>query len=173
MMYSKEPSQFLVENINLLPKGRALDLAMGSGRNSIYLAKRGFEVEGVDLSPEAVSEAIKGAEKARVTIKAHIVNLEKDFHIKSGAYDLIICFNYLQRSLTQQIKDGLRVGGVVVYETFIIDHARFGKPNNPNYLLEHNELLWMFKEFRCLLYREGIFEDKKAIASIVAEKVKA
>ena len=49
-----EPSQFLAENSHLLPRGRVLDIAMGSGRNSIYLATLGFEVEGVEISAEAV-----------------------------------------------------------------------------------------------------------------------
>jgi tellurite methyltransferase len=53
-----QPSQFLVENNSLLPRGRALDIAMGSGRNAIYLATLGFEVEGVDSSHEAIEEAL-------------------------------------------------------------------------------------------------------------------
>ena len=59
----------------------------------------------------------------------------------------------------------------MVYETFIIDQAKFGKPKNPDYLLKHNELLEMFGEFRCLRYREGFFEGSIAIASIIAQKV--
>jgi 2-polyprenyl-3-methyl-5-hydroxy-6-metoxy-1,4-benzoquinol methylase len=56
-----EPAQLLVDNIELLPKGRALDVAMGAGQNAIYLAKMGFDVEGVDISPEAVSSALEVA----------------------------------------------------------------------------------------------------------------
>ncbi len=168
---SFEPAQFLAENIQLLPEGRALDVAMGSGRNAIYLAKRGFDVEGVDISPEAVSSALELAKKVGVTIKAKVVDLEGSYSIERGAYDVIICFNYLQRSLVLQIKDGLRKGGMVVYETFIVDQAQLGKPKNPEYLLKHNELLDMFGDFRCLRYREGIMEGPKAIASIIAEKV--
>lgn len=166
-----EPAQFLVENIELLPKGRALDLAMGAGRNAIYLAKMGFEVEGVDISPEAVRSAQESARKVGVTIRAQTANLESNYRIKEGAYDVIICFNYLQRSLISQIKGGLRKGGMVLYETFIVDQTRFGKPTNPDYLLKHNELLDMFRDFRCLRYREGIMPGPKAIASIIAEKV--
>jgi len=70
-----------------------------------------------------------------------------------------------------QIKNGLRIGGMVAYETFIVDQAQFGKPTNPDYLLKHNELLDMFREFRCLQYREGVFKGPRAIASIIAEKV--
>jgi 2-polyprenyl-3-methyl-5-hydroxy-6-metoxy-1,4-benzoquinol methylase len=166
-----KPAQFLVENIELLPKGRALDVAMGAGMNAIYLAKMGFEVEGVDISPEAVSSALESAEKLGVAIKAQTEDLESDYRIERDAYDVIICFHYLQRSLIPQIKDGLRKRGMAVYETFIVDQAQFGKPRNPDYLLKHNELLNMFGDFRCLRYREGIMPGPRAIASIIAEKV--
>lgn len=166
-----EPAQFLVENIGLLNKGRVLDVAMGDGNNTVYLAKMGFNVEGVDISPEAINKARELAQKAGVTIKVKTIDLEGDYHVEKEAYDVIICFNYLQRSLIPQIKDGLRKGGMIVYETFIIDQARFGKPKNPDYLLKHNELLDMFRDFRCIRYREGTLPGPKAIASIIAQKV--
>lgn len=172
--HNSEPAQFLVENIGLLPGGRVLDVAMGTGRNTIFLAKNGFEVEGIDISPEAIDDAIAAAREAGVTIKALVANLRGKYRIEKAAYDVIICFNYLQRSLIPQIKDGLRNGGMIIYETFISDQAQFGKPKNPDYLLKHNELLNMFRNFRCLRYREGIIEagkDRRAIASILAEKV--
>lgn len=169
--HDPEPAQFLVENAELLPKGRALDLAMGSGQNAIYLAQTGFEVEGVDISSEAVSRAVESAIKAGVTIKTEVADLEGDYRIEKETYDLIICFNYLQRSLIPQIKNGLRRGGMIVYETFIDEQARFGRPKNPDHLLKRNELLDMFRDFRCLRYREGIMPGPKAIAGIVAEKL--
>ncbi len=162
--------QFLVENLELLPKGRVLDVAMGSGRNAIYLAKLGFDVEGVDVSPEAVNIALESARTAGVTIKAQVADLEGDYLVKKYAYEVIMCFNYLQRSLISQLKDGLRKGGIIVDATFIIDQVQFGKPKNPDYLLRHNELLNMFRDFRCLRYREGIIEGRKAVASMIAQK---
>lgn len=165
-----EDSEFLVDNIGLLPKGRVLDIAMGNGRNAIFLAKAGFDVEGIDRSEEAVMTALVEAKKQGVAIRPEVVDLEVNYTIEKGTYDLIICFNYLQRSLITQIKDGLRKGGMVVYETFIVDQAQFGKPSNPDYLLKHNELLVMFRDFRCLRYREGIINNR-AIAGIIAEKV--
>ena len=59
----------------------------------------------------------------------------------------------------------------MVYETFLIDQAQWGKPKNPDYLLQHNELLEMFRDFRCLRYREEIIEGRSALASIVAKKI--
>lgn len=166
------PASFLVDNIELLPKGRVLDVAMGSGQNAVYLAAMGFEVEGIDISPESIRNALELAQKSGTAIRAEIADLDGSYHIERNTYDVIICFHYLQRSLISQMKDGLKKGGMVVYETFIVDQAKlFGKPRNPDYLLQHNELLAMFRDFRCLRYREGIVEGRQAIASIVAEKV--
>ena len=167
------PAEFLADNIDILPRGRALDIAMGSGRNAVYLAKLGFQVEGVDISQDAVDSALGSAKKQRVTIQAEVADLERGYHIEKNTYDVILCFNYLQRSLIPEIKGGLRQGGMIVYETFIIDQAKlFGKPSNPDYLLKYNELLKIFRDFRCHRYREGIFpRSHRAIASIIAEKV--
>jgi tellurite methyltransferase len=165
------PSPFLVENIGLLPGGRALDVAMGNGRNTIYLARMGFRAEGVDISTEAVKKAQEIAVATGVSIRTRIADLEAvDYSIDKNTYDVIICFNYLHRPLIPQIKDGLKRSGVVVYQTYTIDQVQFGKLDNPDFLLAHNELLEMFRDFRCLRYFEGITDDKKTIAGIVAEK---
>lgn len=169
---SLQPARFLVENIELLPKGRVFDVAMGHGRNAIYLAEQGFEVEGIDISSEAVGNALEAARTSGVKLSAHVADLEDNFQVDKGAYDVIICFNFLYRPLIPQIKNGLRTGGVVVYETFIVEQAKFGGPKNPDHLLKHNELLDMFHDFRCLRYREGIVEHGKAVAGIVGEKVR-
>jgi tellurite methyltransferase len=164
------PAQFLVENLALLPRGRALDIAMGAGRNAVYLAGMGFTVAGVDISSESVAEAEKLARDQGVSIQTQVADLEKDYRIAPETYDLIICFNYLQRSLFPQIKAGLKSGGFLVYETFTVDQARFGKPSNPDFLLRPNELLNAFREFHCLRYREGLLEYRRFAAGIVAQK---
>jgi tellurite methyltransferase len=165
------PARFLVENIDLLPRGRALDVAMGSGRNAVFLAKMGFSVEGVDINPEAIKESLELARREGVTIQTKVTDLETMPDFEEEAYDLVICFNYLQRSLIPQIKKWIKLSGYLVYETFIIDQVKFGKPHNPDFLLKHNELLQAFREFRVLRYREGIVDGEKAIASILAQKV--
>lgn len=166
-----KPAQFLIDHVSLLPKGRALDIAMGAGRNAIYLATMGFDVKGVDISREVVNNALDSARESGVSLKAGIADLEAGYHIEKGAYDLIICFNYLHRPLIPEIQQGLRTGGMVVYETFIAEQAKFGKPRNPVHLLKPNELLKMFLNLRCLRYREGIVENRKAVASLIAQKM--
>lgn len=168
--HHSRPADFLVENIALLPTGRALDIAMGEGRNAVFLAGRGFTVDGVDISPETVARAGEAARAAGVTINARVADLEGGYEIRENVYDLIICFNYLQRSLIPAIKKGVRPGGAVVYETYTIDQLQFGHPRNPDYLLGHNELLDMFRDFHCMLYHEGITGENKAVAGIIARK---
>lgn len=165
-----QPAQFLVDNIDLVPRGRALDVAMGRGRNAIYLAEMGFEVEGVDASLEAVEQALAVARNAGVSIRVRVEDLEKIPYFEEEAYDLVICFNYLQRSLMPEMKNWVKPGGMLVYETFVVDQVQFGGPHNPDYLLRHNELLHTFRDFRVLRYREGVIEGRKAIASILAQK---
>ena len=106
-VHNGDPARFLVENIGLIPKGRVLDVAMGSGRNAIYLAKMGFTVFGVDVSPDNIANALFLARKINVTIYPEVGDLEKDYRIPVDYYDVIICFNYLQRSLFPQIRDGI------------------------------------------------------------------
>jgi len=124
----QKPSTFLVENIELLPKGRALDLAMGGGQNAVYLAKIGYETEGIDISREAVDAALKLALEFGVHLKAHIQDLEGNVHFDKGVYDVIICFNYLHRPLIPKMKEALRAGGMIVYETYIVDQEK-SKPS--------------------------------------------
>lgn len=168
---SGRPSSFLVDHIDLLPKGRVLDVATGRGRNAVYLARQGFEVEGVDILGEALDAARSLAESFGVSPALRLMDLEKDVLLPEEAYDVVVCFNYLHRPLIPRLKQALRLGGMMVYETYIVDQARFGKPKNPEHLLKHNELLKLFQDFRCLRYHEGIMERRKAIAGYIGVKL--
>ena len=172
------PSSFLLDNFELLPGGLALDLAMGEGRNAIYLASRGYDVDGVDNDPQAVSRARAAARKLGVPIRAVVGNLQDGTYILPiDTYDLIVCFNYLHRPLIQDIRSGLVPGGVVVYQTFTREQPQFGRPHNPDYLLEPGELKEAFAGYEVLRYRERIGParrtgEMRAIAGIIARKPK-
>src|SRR5579872_1986667 len=56
----------LVEGLQALPRGRALDLGCGTGTNSIYLCRKGWTATGVDLEPRALDGARRHAERAGV-----------------------------------------------------------------------------------------------------------
>jgi SAM-dependent methyltransferase len=169
-----EPAALLVENLSLLPKGgKALDIAMGTGRNALYLASLGFRVTGIDLSAVAVEKCREKAERLDLPIEALVADLEHH-PLPSEEYDLIVNFYYLQRSLVPQILAALKPGGVLVFETFTIDQLQFGwGPKIPDYLLRPGELGEMFAGLEMLLYHEGVIQGDrgpKAVARLIGRK---
>jgi len=169
-----EANPFLRKHIRLLPRGKALDVAAGEGRNTVFLAQHGFDVEAVDISQEGLSKARKLAKVKGVKIKTVLADLDH-YPIARESYDVITDFYFLDRRLISRIKKGLKKGGRVVFETYLTEHSNICRegPRNPQYLLKPNELLKLFGGFRILFYREGIFREggkKKAIASLIAQK---
>ena len=170
----KEPNPFLKKHICLLPKGRALDIATGEGRNAALLAQKGFEVDAVDISQKGLRKARKLAREKGVKVNLLLVDLDH-YQIEKDRYDLISDFYFLERRLVPKIRKGLKRGGMVIFETYILEHRTLGAggPRQVKYFLKPNELLRLFKGFRILFYREGIFREggrKKAVASLIAEK---
>ena len=168
-LYGTEPIPFLKNNISLLPKNKALDLAMGEGRNGVYLATQGFDVLGLDISPIGLNKAQQLAKHFNTTIQTRVVDLE-NYQLEKNSYDVIICTYYLQRDLFNQIKASLKPGGMVLIETFNSDYLKYSRfPKK--YLLKHNELLEIFKDFKVIRYQ--MYDDgKEAFSSIIAQKSK-
>ncbi|HUP56651.1 MAG TPA: methyltransferase domain-containing protein, partial [Bdellovibrionota bacterium] len=166
-VFGKEPAAFLKENIKSLPQGRVLDIAMGEGRNAVYLARKGYKVEGVDISEVALRKARRLAKENRVSVQTINADLNV-YNIKPDAYDVILNIDYLQRSLIPQIKKGLKKGGVVVFENHTIEQLQNTKESIPSgYLLEKGELKELFKDLQILHYSETN-DGKEARASLIA-----
>lgn len=148
--------------------GDALDIACGTGRNTHFLAEQGFRVDAVDFSDYAL-----GCIKDDVNITKHEVDL--DLYNIEKRYDLIININYLNRRLLPQIKEALKEGGLIIFETFIIAHNTPEQGSmNPNYLLETNELLKSFIDLDIIYYEEkdivNLRGEDARLASLVAKK---
>jgi 2-polyprenyl-3-methyl-5-hydroxy-6-metoxy-1,4-benzoquinol methylase len=171
----KEPNTFLRKHIRLLPKGKALDIAAGEGRNAVFLAQQGFEVDAVDISEKGLKKAQKLARKKGVKINTSLIDLDQ-YLIGKEQYDLIADFYFLKRRLIPRIKKGLKKGGKVIFETYLLEHKALGTggPKQAKYFLKPNELIKLFRDFRILFYRERIFREggkKKAVASMIAQKI--
>jgi rhodanese-related sulfurtransferase len=170
------PERFLIENFHLLPKGLALDVAMGEGRNAIYLATRGFDVDGVDVDPDAVRVARSAARRLGAPIRGVVGNVEDGTYIiPLETYDVIAVFNFLHRPLFNDIREGLKSGGVVVFQTYTTEHTRLGRPIDPAHLLRPGELKQVFDDWEILRLREevepaGPGRPARAIAGIVARR---
>jgi tellurite methyltransferase len=170
----KEPNPFLKKYLRFLPKGRTLDIASGEGRNAVFLARHGFDVDAIDISERGLKKTRRLAREIKVRV--HTIQADLDRHlIEEGQYNLIVNFYFLRRSLIPSLKRGLRQGGKIIFETYTLEHRTLGAegPKQARYFLKPNELLRLFKNFHVLFYREGIFREggrKKAVASLIAEK---
>jgi 2-polyprenyl-3-methyl-5-hydroxy-6-metoxy-1,4-benzoquinol methylase len=168
-IFGKEPVPFLKQNVHLLPKGKALDIAIGEGRNGVFLATQGFEVVGLDISEKGLAKAQQLAKQNGVTIETRVVDLE-NYQLEENAYDVILLMYYMQRDLWPQIKDALKPGGMAIIETYNVDHLKHQK-FNPKWLLKSNELLEAFKDMKIIRYQA--YEDNdQAYSSIIVQKSK-
>ena len=113
------PSRYLVDNMDLIaslvPGIRALDIACGEGRNCLYLAKRGFQVTGLDISAAGLEKGRLWMEREGVQIDFRLVNLEK--YEFTEQYDLILNCNFLLRDLVPK-----SVGSTVSWRHHTIRH---------------------------------------------------
>ena len=169
-VYGKEPAEVLMEHIDILPVGRALDIAMAEGRNAVFLAKKGFVVDGVDISEVAIRKAKRLAKENHVEITTINADLNT-YQIKPETYEVILNIQYLQRSLIPQIKRGLKRGGIVVFENETVEQLKLPKSGGirRDYLLNVGELKELFKDFKILYYSEKN-DGKEAVARLVAMK---
>jgi tellurite methyltransferase len=169
--YPDEPSEIVKQYVRLAGGKRALDIAAGNGRNTIFLAKHGFSVDAVDISDVGLN-LFAGKHPGIHAICADC----DDFDIPAGRYDLIINIKFLNRRLFPYIREGLAPGGVLIFQTLLESQDRAkDQVACRDYLLRENELLHAFLALRVLLYEET--EERKAeevtlLASLVAMKIR-
>jgi tellurite methyltransferase len=149
-----KPAQFLETNIDfiesLTPGRKAFDIACGEGRNSIFLAKRGFDVTGVDISETGLLKARKWMEQEHLQIKFCYANLEE--YEFTETYDLIINFNFLLRDLFPKAVAALNPNGVLVIDT-LLDSPFVPTTHKKEFLLRPDELNSIFANFPGTIFR--------------------
>lgn len=155
------------------PARPVLDLACGSGRSGLILADRNIPVVFADRSATALEGINQLLSDNKLPGQTWHVDLEQaDVNpLDTRLFSAIICFRYLYRPLFPYFMEAVAQGGLVIYETFTIDNRQFGRPNNPDFLLNPGELRELFQCWQTLHYYEGIQHDPdRAIAQIVAKK---
>ena len=175
------PAPFLTNYFSRLPRGKVLDVATGRGRHAHFLATHGFSVHGIDRNREALSFLDGQAREAvGLPITTEYIDLETDdLHppdLGRETYDVILVFFYLYRPLVPQLIKALKPGGVILYETFLVDnHLQRQHPRRKEFCLESNELLTKFRDFQVLHYDEGDHrqssqDDRSFTARLMARK---
>lgn len=181
MSHSPLIDKYIESLQNISKQAPILDLACGNGRNGLYLMRKNIPIVFADVKESALEQV-----KRSITNQNSDKNLLADFWqvdfeqdnvnpLVDKSFSAIMVFRYLHRPLFEKIKQAVIESGTVIYETFTVDQAQFGRPKNSNFLLKHGELAELFSDWHILYSFEGVVEannesGKQAIAQIVARK---
>lgn len=176
-----QPNLFLKHSMHLieqsLPKNRpvrVLDIACGSGREAVYLAKKGWQVTAVDHLSE-VCKRCRELVKFQLTEGQDVKIVCEDITASDSMFDdasmdLIMTFRFLHRPLFESIQRWLKPGGVFIGETFSIEAAKFGKPRRRSFMLEKDELSSYFPNWRILKQQQRQLSDGRPLIGGIYQK---
>jgi len=141
---------------------------MGRGRHALPLARAGLRVFGVDARFDAVRDAVEGARRERLELRAWCADLTQH-PLPRSRFDIVLVTRYLQRDIVPAIRDAVVPGGVVVYETFTVQQLALGVgPKSPDHLLRPGELREAFANFEITFYEE--VSQPEAVARLIARR---
>lgn len=150
------------------PAGRVLDLACGGGRHAVLLAGLGYEVVAVDRDLSLASGV-----RDTPGITWQQADLEQgDWPFSGTGFSAVVVTNYLHRPLFDSIVAALRPGGMLIYETFSLGQAKYGRPRNPAHLLLPGELLELARGRLRVLAFEDVeeAEQRRCVQRLCAVK---
>ena len=154
----------------VLPRlGRALDVAGGSGRHALWLARRGLDVTIADISEVALEAALRAARREALALTAVQVDLEAA-PLPAGPWDLILCTYFLQRPLFARFAAALAPGGFLVAAHATRSNLLRNSRPGPDFLLEDGELPALVSGLEVIRSEEGWLESGRHEARIVARK---
>ena len=163
----KEPSKFIQSMLPRLQSGLCLDVAMGEGANAVYLAQKGFEVTGFDISDTAIDRAKTLARDTGVQLEAKTADLDL-YLLGVMKYDTVI-MTYFRPSVTRYynaIISALKQGGTLLIESYGIPEMQEAIAKNEEYrniYFGANEVLKNLKDMRILFYQEGLVDGSHKV----------
>lgn len=157
-IYGKEPNEFLKINLEGLAAGKILFAGEGEGRNSVYAASRGWEVDAVDSSTAGKEKALKLASEKNVFVNYQLADL-RNFEFGENIYDAIVLI-YLHFSEEDRIDvhkkliSALKPGGIIILEAFEKSQLKnsTGGPQNPDLLYSLENIVADFIDLEFLKF---------------------
>ncbi len=167
-----QPDSWLQRVSPLLPRGAALDIACGIGRNALYLAEQGLSVTAVDISDVALAQLEQEAKRRGLKLSPLQLDLENGPSLPPGPFDLVLNMFYLYRPLVPQLLALVRPGGVAVFRTFSQAGADCFGAAPADIALHEAELLEIFSGWEVLQHEEGVEPSAKggSLAGIIARR---
>ncbi|MDT8321130.1 MAG: methyltransferase domain-containing protein [Xanthomonadales bacterium] len=166
------PSPLLQAWVDRIPRGRALDVACGAGRNALFLATEGFEVDAVDISAEALQRGRQLAEQSGLKVNWIRHDLDEPLSVDPG-YVLIVVTRYVNLPLIRQLTGSVEPGGFLICEEHLRSDANVGGPTNPAFRVVPGSLKTAAGDLRIRFFDEGVLNDPDgrpmALARLVAQ----
>ena len=165
------PASFVVDDLEpwLEAPGRALDVAGGAGRNSLWLAEQGWHTTLIDISPVAVGLVRDTAKTTGIPIDTIVADLTAE-PLPAGPWDLILMVHYLQRDLFPRFIDRLAPRGILAFSIATERNLeRHERPPRP-YLLELGEAEALVNPLEVLFATEGWVDDNRHEARVIARR---
>jgi SAM-dependent methyltransferase len=167
------PVTLLTDWLPRLPVGKALDVACGAGRNAIYLAEAGFEVDAIDISYEGLKRVAQQATAKNLDIRCIEHDFDQAYAFKQD-YDLIVVLWYVNLPLITQLCDCLAPGGYLLCEEHLRSEQDVIGPGNPEFRVAPGSLQQAVASLELLLYEETVLPiaegGRLASARVVARK---
>lgn len=164
------PTQLLAEWLPRLPRGRALDVPCGAGRNALYLAEHGYAVDAIDISAVALERARQSAARRNVAVNWMELDLESAA-LPEQRYDLIVMVRYVHSGLLEALIGRLSDGGHLLCEQHLRTHRDVAGPKSPDFRMRPNELLALATGLRVVYYHEGLFKDPDGNVAALAQLI--
>ncbi len=165
-----------IDHLDVADKApRAIDFACGRGRNTLFLARRGWRVDAVDISKVALERLRTAADAERLAVHCTQQDLETvaDAPDEFGNrhYDLALLIRYTDLRLAGAIPLALKPGGYLIAEMHLRTHLQVAGPQNPRFRVTPGELRESGAELELLHYREGLVTDPDGRAVALAQMV--
>lgn len=166
--FETEPNRLLLEAVKGRKPGRALDVGMGQGRNSVALARLSWKVTGFDVSREGLQQARRLAARRNVQIEA-VLAADEEFDFGIEQWDLIAILYPIEKRSIHRVRKALKSGGLVIVEC---GHQEAG---NAPFEYETDELPKILHGFRILKYEDRVSRHEWAgkelrMVKLIAQK---
>ncbi|WP_396613528.1 class I SAM-dependent methyltransferase (plasmid) [Haloferax sp. S1W] len=152
-----DPSPVLRAYAETFPEGQALDVATGTGRNALFLAEQGYDVDALDFSEEGLRIVRENARDKGVDDRIETVQADAEtYDFPADTYDVITISFYRTLDRLGDIKSALNPGGVLFYQHHLrSDPPATVGPRTDRYRLRSNELLHACLDLTVLYYEES------------------
>ena len=170
------PDAWFEAHAQYLHGGRALDVACGRGRHTLWLARMGYHVDAVDISLEGLQRLAERLEQEGLEARVRLIQADLEvWRPDPDAYDLILVSRYLNRDLIATFWDALHPGGMTLYRTFHTDWAKLRSDFQRGFLLQPGEFTHLFRDWEWLAYEErrlppGGEDREDCMSAILARK---